>query len=56
MESETFETLTRDSFKALESRQAQLILAQLDSFIDRLDEIDDCLIEYLRKKETVPLR
>ena len=43
----TFELLTKDAFEALEVRQSHFAIERLESMLNRLDEMEQFLDDYL---------
>lgn len=60
----SFESLTRDGFEALETRQNRLALERLDAMLLQLQDLDNFLTEYLagqppkkaQRKASIPAR
>lgn len=52
----TFELLTKDGFDALEARQAGYVFERLDDMMNRLQELEDFLDDYIAEKASVPAR
>lgn len=48
MEMDVFQTLTKDSFMALENCQAQVVIHRLDTMLDTLDAIEASLDSLLK--------
>ena len=46
----SFETLTRDGFEALEAKQSRLALERLDLMLLQLQDLDDFLTDYLAQQ------
>jgi len=61
---DSFESLTRDGFEALETRQTRLALERIDAMLLQLQDLDNFLTEYLadqppkkaKRKASIPAR
>lgn len=61
---DSFETLTRDGFEALEAKQSRLALERIDRMLLQLQDLDDFLTDYLstqvpkkvQRKASIPAR